>query len=473
MATTRIIPLHVNKGKTIAQCLTERTDYASNPEKTQKGELVTSYACDPHTVDAEFLLSKKEYAKRTGRDESMLSAHKSIIAYQVRQSFKPGEVTPEEANQIGYEFASRFLKGKHAFIVATHTDRKHIHNHIIWNSTALDCSRKFNNFFRSSDAVRKLSDMVCAEHLLSVIQEPSPHGLAYNKWLGNNAKVSHRDVLRQDIDTVLRDAPMTFDTFLRRMEALGYSVKIGAHVTFSRSDFSQSIRLRSLGEGYSEDEIRAVLAGTKEHMPHKKYTVQPKKTNLLIDIQKKLTEGKGSGYKQWATVFNLKQMAKTLLYLQENGLTDYAELVERSDHTADRIKALKSEIKEAKQRMAENKVLQTHITNYSKTRDVYVGYRKAGYSKKYLAEHESDISIHKAAKDAFDELGIKKLPSVKSLKAEYAELMAQEKAAYAEYHALREQQRELLVHKANVEQILEIDRDSEQKNVHSQYRSVE
>ena len=141
MATTRIIPMHVNKGKTIAQCLTERTDYAKNPDKTEDGEYISAYACDAKTADSEFLLSKRQYRQLTGREQAS-----DVIAYQIRQSFKPGEATPEEANRIGYEFAKRFTKGDHAFIVCTHTDKKHIHNHIIWNSTTLDCTRKFRNF---------------------------------------------------------------------------------------------------------------------------------------------------------------------------------------------------------------------------------------------------------------------------------------------------------------------------------------
>lgn len=167
MATTRIISMHVGKGKTIAQCLTDRTDYTTNPDKTENGELISSYACGHHTVDAEFLYSKRQYRLLTGREQ-----RNNVIAYQVRQSFKPREVTAEETNRIGYEFAQRFLKGKHAFIVATHTDKAHIHNHIIWNSTTLDCKNKFRDFLGFGKAVARLSDSICLEHKLSVIENP-------------------------------------------------------------------------------------------------------------------------------------------------------------------------------------------------------------------------------------------------------------------------------------------------------------
>ena len=159
MAATRLIAMHVNKGKTLAQCLEARTDYAQNPEKTEKGNLVTAYECDPMTCDEEFLLSKRQYRQFTGRDQ-----RGDVIAYQIRQSFKPGEITAEEANRVGYELALAFTKGRHAFIVATHTDRAHIHNHIIFNSTSLDCRRKFRDFHRSNMAVQKVSDRICLEH---------------------------------------------------------------------------------------------------------------------------------------------------------------------------------------------------------------------------------------------------------------------------------------------------------------------
>lgn len=170
MAATRLIPMHLQKSRSMGQCLKERTDYAKNDEKTEAGEYVSSYECDPDTVDLEFEITKNQYAVNTGRSPR----EKDVIAYQIRQSFKPGEVTPEEANQIGYETAMRWTKGKHAFIVATHVDKAHIHNHIVYNSTTLDAQHKYQNFFLSSFALRRLSDLICLEHGLSVIPEKKP-----------------------------------------------------------------------------------------------------------------------------------------------------------------------------------------------------------------------------------------------------------------------------------------------------------
>ena len=324
MATTRIIPMHVNKGKTIAQCLTERTDYAKNPDKTEDGEYISAYACDAKTADSEFLLSKRQYRQLTGREQAS-----DVIAYQIRQSFKPGEVTPEEANQLGYEFAKRFTKGDHAFIVCTHTDKKHIHNHIIWNSTTLDCTRKFRNFWGSTEAVRKLSDLVCMEHRLSVIENPKPHGKSYNKWLCGNAKPCQRDLLRAAIDAALAKKPENFEVFLKLVEEAGYTVKRGKHVTFMRDGQPQNIRLRSLGEGYSEEELRAVILGTRVHTPRRKkrYPSKVSRPTLISQIEAKIGSGKGAAYDQKLKVVKLKSMAETLLFIQKHS-SSFARAVE-------------------------------------------------------------------------------------------------------------------------------------------------
>ena len=467
MATTRIISMHINKGKTVAQCLSDRTDYAKNPEKTQGGELISSFACDPATVDAEFLFAKRQYRAVTGRDQK-----NDVIAYQVRQSFKPGEVTPEEANRIGYEFAERFLKGRHAFIVATHTDRRHIHNHIIWNSTTLDCKGKFRDFLRSAMAVRRLSDLVCLEHRLSVIENPKRGSLSYNKWLGEQAKPSQREQLRQAIDVALERRPADLDALLALLTGAGIAVqRRGKSISLRTGTGKKFLRLDRLGEGYGEADLRAVLAGEKEHKLGRKQEVRrsAQRVSLLVDIEAKLRSGKGVGYARWASKFNLKQTAQTLAYLNQHQLLDYQVLSEKTAAATDRYHQLGSKIKAAEKRMAEIAVLRTHIVNYAKTREVYAAYRKAGYSKQFRAEHEADILLHQAAKRAFDELNVKKLPKMKDLQAEYAALLAEKKAAYADYRKAREEMRELLAVKANVDQIMGRNgRDSAQEKEHGQ-----
>jgi len=451
MATSRIIPMHVNKGKTIAQCLAERMDYSKNPDKTEGGDLVTSYGCSASIADAEFQFSKRQYDALTGRTQK-----NNVIAYQLRQSFRPGEITPEEANRISYELAMKFTKGNHAFIVATHVDKKHIHSHIIFNSTAIDCKRKFRNFWGSAKAVRHISDRICLEHGYSIVENPKPSRGSYGTWLGDQKKPSQRDVLRAAIDTALKERPQNYDTFVAIMKDAGYEYNDKKLPGFRTEGMERFVRLRSLKDGYSEGEIRAVIDGKKAHVPRQnyQYVKAPAKVNLLIDIQAKLQAGKGAGYERWAKVFNLKQMAQTLNFLTDNDLLEYDKLSEKTSELTARFNELSAVVKGSEKRMAEIAVLQKHIVNYSKTRDIYVAYRKAGYSKKFLAEHEGDILLHKTAKKAFDDLGVKKIPSVKALRTEYAELLASKKKAYGEFVTVRSDMREAQTAKANVDRLL-------------------
>ena len=373
-----------------------------------------------------------------------------MIAYQIRQSFKPGEITAEEANKVGYELAMRFTKGKYAFIVATHTDREHIHNHIIYNSTALDSTRKFRDFLLSGLAVQRLSDLICLEHQLSVI-EIKPYRERQKRTL-YPPKESHRDKLCSVIDGILlNEKPLDFEIFLQKLEQEGYEVKRGKHTSVKGARQKRFIRFRTLGAGYSEDEIKAVIAGEAEHRPHQKQPPKEQPFQLLVDIQGKMAEGKGEGYARWAKRYNLKEMSKTLIFLQENKIGSIEEMQERVNAATAQYHELGDSIKAAEQRMTEIAVLRAHIVNYARTRPVYDAYRKAGYSKKFLEGHREQITLHKAAKAAFDEAGLKKLPKVKELNVEYAELLAKKKSAYPEYRKARDEIQELMKAQKNVE----------------------
>lgn len=458
MAATRLIALHVNKGKTVAQCLADRTDYSENAAKTNNGEFISSYECDAKTADEEFLLSKRQYQHITGRQQK-----NNIIAYQIRQSFKPGEVTPEEANQVGYETAMRFTKGKHAFIVATHIDKAHIHNHIIYNSTTLDCTRKFKNFFLSGLAVQRVSDLVCAEHGLSIIT-PKPYRERQKRTVYPK-KRTQRDDLCDAIDQVLLEKPRNYADFLKKMEDLGFEFKDGKQPAFRGNGQKRFIRLRSLGEDYSDEELRAAIAGKSGRKPRNanRQAPVPKQFNLLIDIQAKMAEGKSAGYERWAKKFNRKEAARTVCLLKEKGLDSYEDLVSLTDKLSNRFSELSGSIKAAEKRMAEIGVLQTHINNYSKTRKVYEAYRKSGYSKKFFEEHREAITLHKAAKEAFNKTENGKAPSRKALDEEFHRLLTEKKQAYAEYREVKKDMQEYLVAKQTVEYILGIDRKKQEE----------
>ena len=463
MATTRIMSIHISKGKTAAQSLKERIAYILNPKKTE-GVYITSYECDHRTAAQEFLLTKKEYRSITGRTQQ-----NDVLAYHLRQAFVPGEITPEEANRLGYEMARRFLKGDHAFIVATHTDKAHIHNHIIWNSTALDSRRKFRDFKRSGEAVARLSDTICVENRLSIVPQPRGKGKRYDQWQGDQRNPSQRELLRMAIDDALTQKPADLEELLSILQKAGWEVKHGKHIALRGHGETRFKRLDNLGEGYTEAALCAILSGEKEHKPRIKRTpVQSTRhVSLLVDIQAKLREGKGAGYERWAKRFNNKELANTLNFISEHGLVDYDDLASQTEAATVRANDLMASIRAAETRMTEIKVLETHIINYLKTKDVFAAYRASGYSRSFAAAHEQELALCKAAKAAFNEIGLQKLPTVKTLRSEYAELIEQKKQAYRQYRQARNEMRDLVRTKANVEMILEMDNankhDSKQK----------
>ena len=465
MAATRLIPMHTQKNCSIRKCLKDRTDYAKNDEKTNQGEFVSSYECDPKTVDKEFELSKSQY------DLFSSSRKGDIIAYQIRQSFKPGEITPEEANQVGYETAMRWTKGKHAFIVATHIDKAHIHNHIIYNSTSLDNKRKFHNFFLSSITLQRVSDLVCLEHGLSVIK-PRRYDERDKRTVYPNRK-SIRDKIREDIDLIMTKNPKDMNELLKLMEEMGYEIKRSKHIAIRGEEQKGFIRIDSLGEGYREADFEKIFKGEesfnpspREKQPHR-YEKPEKKFDMLIDIQEIIAKGKGPGYERWAKVHNIKQISQTLIYLRDHDIRDMDELAKRAGESSAKFTELSQMIKDAEKRLAEIAVLKTHIINYSKTKDVYVAYRKAGYSKQFFEAHREEILLHKAAKEAFGQLegGV---PKLKDLNQEYAELLQKKKDAYAEYRSIKEENKELQMAKHNLERFLN-QQDEEQKAKEKQH----
>ena len=418
-ATTRLITHHISKGETVAQSLKDRFDYGQNPEKTQGGELISAYECDHRTADAEFLLAKAKYKAVTGREQRRDA---DVLCYQIRQSFRPGEITPEEANRVGYETAMRWTKGKHAFFVATHTDRQHIHNHIYYNSTTLDYTGKFRDFFRSAAALRRLSDRVCLEHDLSVIQNPKLHSkgrfLHYGQWVGERPPSAQQRV-RLAIVEALGKQPADFAAFLRLMEESGFAVIAGE---------------------------RPIPELPKEGPP------PPRRVDLIIDIQNRLAQGKGPAYERWAKVYNLKQMAAALLYLREHGLTDYAALEATTEAAVDRFHSLAGELRDTEAALSHTSQLMGAVVKYAKTRPVFDGYKAARYSKKYLAQHEAELSDYRAAKAAMSELlDGAKLPKMDALKKRRRELSEKKKALYAEYRKAQADMREAVAVKGNID----------------------
>ena len=454
MAATRLIAMHQNKGRSLQKCLKDRTDYAQNPEKTEGGELVSSYQCDPEFVEEQFASSKKEYLEITGR-----KIVGDIIAYQIRQSFKPGEITPEEANKIGYETAMRWTKGQHAFIVATHVDKAHIHNHIIYNSTTLSCDRKFRSFWFCGVALQRLSDLVCLENGLSVIEPVKPSQRV--KRTEYPDRRSFREDIRDAIDACLEQNPKDMDELLRLLLEMGYESKRGKYVSVKGKGQKKFLRFRSLGAGYREQDLERIFAGeTREKVATAEEKTEPK-LDMLLDIQKMIAKGKGPGYERWAKVHNIKQMAQTLLFLEEHNLRDYDELAAKAKSVSDRFAEITERQKSLEARLTEIADLKKHIINYSKTKQIYVAYRESGYSKKFYEAHREEITLHKAAKDAFSKIK-GKIPTIKELNAEYAQVLAEKKKTYSEYRQARQEMKDYQTAKYNIDRFLQTEEQEKQ-----------
>ena len=484
MATTAILPIHAGGrgGRPIAAALKISVDYVKNPEKTDGGEWVTAYGCDPLIADDEFLFSKRQYMSITGRDHGA----NDVVAYHVRVSFKPGETDARTANRIGYDLAMKLSRKNHAFICCTHTDKNHIHTHIIINSTSLDCTRKFRNFKGSAFAIRRIADHLCIENGLSIVEDPKPSRGHYGKWQGDGKQPSNRDMLKQIIDVAIEKSK-DYDEFIAAMIAAGCEAKRGKYLAFRIPGAAQFARCRSLGDGYTEDAINERLTGLRKSIRRasadgRDMLAAPfaitahTKFGLLIDIQQKIQEGKGAAFEHWARIYNLKQMANTLIYLKEQGIDSYEELAKKSSSSSSDFSVRHKRIKEIEARQKEISELQKQIGTYGKTRETYRQYIASKRDGGFYEANRADIVLHQAAKRHFDESGYgknKKLPPMNALKQEWATLESERKTLYRGYKELRGENIELLKAKDNVERILNICPDAPLRDAPRNQKSLD
>jgi len=454
MATTHIKPYKVARGRSAIDTMRDRFEYGLSLAKCAA---VCSYHCEPETAHAEFLLTRNKYEAITGRN-----AEKGQLFFQIRQAFLPGEVTVEEAQRIGYETAMRWTKGKHQFFVCTHNDKKHLHNHIYCNSIAEDCTRKFRHFYWSSFAIRRLSDRICLEHNLSVVLNPQQSSAGkfkhYGAWLGPDKPQSFQSRLKSAVGAALAEKPADINAFVAILKREGFEHKWGhcGTLSFRSGEQKRFTRLRAstLGDGYGLDDILDAIAGRTSHRGSVVKRVQ-RKVNLIVDIQQKLRDGKGLAYARWASVFNLKQMAAALQYLQENNLLEYEDLSAKAESATECFHSATNKLKATESAMKYNSNLRAAVIDYARTRPVFNEYKARKYSNKFLAEHESEIAVFREAKASIKELlNGERLPKMETLKAEWQNLVAMKKAELVEYRTSQKQMREVVIVKANIDTLL-------------------
>lgn len=394
------------------------------------------------------MISKKLYANLTGRSQPK---ERDVLSYFLLQSFRPGEITPEQAHHMGYQLALEFTGGNHAFVVSTHIDREHIHTHIEFNSTNLECTGKFRNVKNSYLLLQKISDRLCQEHGMSVITSPKGKGAHYAQWKEEKKGTSYKANLRQMIDRVILES-RSFEEFLSKMRSEGYEVSTHGLLKFRATGQERFTRSRTLGTEYSEESLREKIYGKiKVPVPDRK------KVNLLIDIQNKLAAGKGKGYEYWAKVFNLKEAARTLNFLTEAGISDYAQLEQKEAEVSVRFQEISGRMKRLEGRMAEVADLKYHIIRYSKTRETYRKYRQAKDKAAFYLEHAEKIAQHEAAKKAFDAFPGEKLPTVSELQSEYRKLLNEKQGLGEEFAKLKKEMQNYRDAKKNVDQILQVE----------------
>ena len=438
MAVTKIHP--------IKSTLKKALDYIENPAKTDEKMLVSSFACSYETADIEFELLLSQ-AMQKGNN----------LAHHLIQSFAPGETTPERAHEIGRQLADEVLQGKYPYVLTTHIDKGHVHNHIIFCAVDMVNQRKYVSNRQSYAYIRRISDRLCKEHGLSVVMPGQDRGKSYAEWDAHRKGTSWKAKLKAAIDAVIPQAK-DFDDFLRLLQEQGYEVKRGKYVSFRAPGQERFTRCKTLGEAYTEEAITERIKGRSvERKPKENH-----KISLRIDLENSIKAQQSAGYARWAKLQNLKQAAKTMNFLTEHGIEQYAELESKVIEISAANDEAAAALKDVERRLGNMAVLIKNLTTYKQLRPVVLEYRKAKDKAAFRREHESQLILYEAAAKAIKDAGMTKLPNLAALKAEYRELDKQKARLYEQYGEVKRELKEYGIIKQNVDSILRVTPGKEQ-----------
>ena len=440
----------VTKIKPIKSTLSKALDYIENPDKTDGKMLVSSFGCSYETADIEF-----GYTLSQALDKG------SNLAFHLIQSFAPGEVDYEKAHEIGKQLADAVTKGQHEYVVTTHIDKGHIHNHVIFCAVNFVDHHKYNSNKRSYYGIRNMSDKLCRENGLSVVVPgKGSKGKSYAEYQAEKTGTSWKGKLKIAVDALIPQVS-SFEELLTRLQAAGYEIKPGKYVSCRAPGQERFTRLKTLGADYTEEAIRERIAGRRAKAA--KAPREQRDVSLLIDIENSIKAAQSKGYEQWAKIHNLKQAAKTMNFLTEHKIEQYADLVSRIEEMSAESGQAADALKNAEKRLADMAVLIKNVSTYQKTKPVYDAYRKARNREKYRAGQEQAIILHEAAARSLKAAGIAKLPNLAALQSEYEALQAQKEALYADYGKLKKKVREYDIIKQNIDSILQADRQPERE----------
>ena len=451
----------VTKIKAIRGTLSKAIAYILNPEKTDEKLLVSSYGCASETAAREF-----EWTRKIAEQKGMNPVR--IIARHVIQSFEIGEVTPEFAHEIGKQFADEILGGKYEYVLTTHIDKDHVHNHLIFNAVDFVNYHAYKSYKRIYYDMREVSDRLCKENGLSVIPPSQNKGMGYKEYTEAKRGTSWKQKLKQTIDRLVITAK-DYDDFLRLMQEAGYEIKTGKYISFRAEGQERFTRSKTIGENYTEERIKERIAGRSPRR-NRRQTV-PKDISLIGDIQERIRLIDSKGYEHKAKLTILKEAARTLNYLTENNLLQYADLEKKVEDVHSSYDRTGKELKGVEARLREVQPLIKNISNYQRLKPVYDAFQKAKDKPGFKAKHEAELVIFEAARSTLLAMqGDEKLPSLKTLQAEQAQLFEEQERLYAERNRFKKEAKQIETIKSNVDTFLSPSADHDRDHRRSTQR---
>ena len=451
----------VTKIKAIRGTLSKAIAYILNPEKTDEKLLVSSYGCASETAAREF-----EWTRKIAEQKGMTPVR--IIARHVIQSFEIGEVTPELAHEIGKQFADEILGGKYEYVLTTHIDKDHVHNHLIFNAVDFVDYHAYKSYKRIYYDMREVSDRLCKENGLSVIPPSQNKGMSYKEYTEAKRGTSWKQKLKQTIDRLVITAK-DYDDFLRLMQEAGYEIKTGKYISFRAEGQERFTRSKTIGENYTEERIKERIAGRTPRR-NRRQTV-PKGISLIGDIQERISLIDSKGYEYKAKLTILKEAARTLNYLTENNLLQYADLEKKVEDVHSSYDRIGKELKGVEARLREVQPLIKNISNYQRLKPVYDAFQKAKDKPGFKAKHEAELVIFEAARSTLLAMqGDEKLPSLKTLQAEQAQLFEEQERLYAERNRFKKEAKQIETIKSNVDTFLSPSADHDRDHRRSTQR---
>ena len=451
----------VTKIKAIRGTLSKAIAYILNPEKTDEKLLVSSYGCASETAAREF-----EWTRKIAEQKGMNPVR--IIARHVIQSFEIGEVTPELAHEIGKQFADEILGGKYEYVLTTHIDKDHVHNHLIFNAVDFVNYHAYKSYKRIYYDMREVSDRLCKENGLSVIPPSQNKGMGYKEYTEAKRGTSWKQKLKQTIDRLVITAK-DYDDFLRLMQEAGYEIKIGKYISFRAEGQERFTRSKAIGENYTEERIKERIAGRTPRRSQRQTT--PKGISLIGDIQERIRLINSKGYEHKAKLTILKEAARTLNYLTENNLLQYADLEKKVEDVHSSYDRTGKELKEVEARLREVQPLIKNISNYQRLKPVYDAFQKAKDKPGFKAKHEAELVIFEAARSTLLAMqGDEKLPSLKTLQAEQQRLLEEQQQLYDERAKLKKEVKQIETIKSNVDTFLAPSVDHDRDHLRSTQR---